>query len=158
VGHHAFDSRPSWNCETVQRPLALRAIKPRKLAVAPAPFEEDDVDDQAETVELRREAFGIESHVRRKKIDRLEKTASMPAIPAAPVSRPPDSHVRPRAPSSPSFGRIALSDLPAPIPLGPTLRLHPGFVVTVLVVLIALCRVVPALVAHINGVTGAMGN
>src|SRR5688500_16621752 len=124
----ASHSRDSWNCETVQQPLALKLFTVRRTPANENPFarfeEEDDRDtDGVETVALPRSAFVND--------DDLSKTASMPALQAAPPARvsspgPFDVHVESGVrPRQQSFARLSHSELPAPIPLGPRFRVNP---------------------------------
>src|SRR6185295_18305633 len=107
----AFDEAEAWNNETVQQPIKLKDLglnfRQPKAPLPPAPstgFSDADLDE-AQTVEWRRPQLP------------LAKTRSVPAIAVAKAT--PSSHVP-----------IEHRDLPAPVSIGPAIRIRPIWIVT----------------------------
>lgn len=132
-----FESAQSWNEQTVQQPIELTSgglhFRPTAAPLAAAQsfgFDDDDVDDQAVTLEMRRPELA------------LAKTRSVPAIAVA---------------RRPSFvPTMELRDLPQPVSIGPAIRIRPIWVVTLFCLVIAVAKGVPAALSRVDVVNGKL--
>jgi len=138
----AFDESESWENETVQKPIKLKDFGSHCLKKAPLPpapstgFSDDDLDE-AQTVEWRRPQLPLAQLP-------LAKTRSVPAIAVA------------KATPSTFVPTMEQRDLPAPVSIGPAIRIRPIWIVTLFCLVIAVAKGVPAALSRVDVVNGKL--